>query len=104
MVPDPQVGSLTDVAALVCALVVLLGFAPRAGTFEVRYLAPNDFTFWKSIEILIMVVTVVLMAALAGNADVRSKDQLDDFIEALDGEAARLRVPEVCVDLRELRL
>jgi branched-chain amino acid transport system permease protein len=33
------------------------GLAGSLYAHEVRYLAPNDFTFWKSIEILIMVVT-----------------------------------------------
>ena len=32
------------------------GLAGSLYAHEVRYLAPNDFTFWKSIEILIMVV------------------------------------------------
>jgi branched-chain amino acid transport system permease protein len=32
------------------------GVAGSLYAHEVRYLAPNDFTFWKSIEILIMVV------------------------------------------------
>jgi branched-chain amino acid transport system permease protein len=32
------------------------GLAGALYAHEVRYLAPNDFTFWKSIEILIMVV------------------------------------------------
>jgi branched-chain amino acid transport system permease protein len=32
------------------------GMAGSLYAHEVRYLAPNDFTFWKSIEILIMVV------------------------------------------------
>ena len=32
------------------------GIAGSLYAHEVRYLAPNDFTFWKSIEILIMVV------------------------------------------------
>jgi len=32
------------------------GLAGSLYAHEVRYLAPNDFTFWKSIELLIMVV------------------------------------------------
>jgi branched-chain amino acid transport system permease protein len=32
------------------------GLAGSLYAHEVRYLAPNDFTFWKSIEMLIMVV------------------------------------------------
>ena len=34
----------------------LAGLAGSLYAHEVRYLAPNDFSFWKSIEILIMVV------------------------------------------------
>jgi branched-chain amino acid transport system permease protein len=34
----------------------LAGVAGSLYAHEVRYLAPNDFSFWKSIEILIMVV------------------------------------------------
>src|SRR5260370_15123153 len=41
------------------------GLAGSLYAHEVRYLSPNDFSFWKSIEILIMVV-IGGMGSLAG--------------------------------------
>jgi branched-chain amino acid transport system permease protein len=42
------------------------GLAGSLYAHEVRYLAPNDFTFWKSIEMLIMVV-IGGVGSLAGS-------------------------------------
>jgi hypothetical protein len=45
---------------------------------------------------------VGLMVALDGTADLRSQEQLDDFLEQLDRCARALKTPEVIVDLRKL--
>ena len=58
--PDAARASGLRVTLLKSECFVIAAFvAGLAGSLyahEVRYLAPNDFTFWKSIEILIMVV------------------------------------------------
>ena len=58
--PDAALASGIRVTLLKSECFVIAAFvAGLAGSLyahEVRYLAPNDFTFWKSIEILIMVV------------------------------------------------
>jgi branched-chain amino acid transport system permease protein len=58
--PDAARASGLRVTLLKSECFVIAAFvAGVAGSLyahEVRYLAPNDFTFWKSIEILIMVV------------------------------------------------
>jgi branched-chain amino acid transport system permease protein len=58
--PDAARASGIRVTLLKSECFVIAAFvAGLAGSLyahEVRYLAPNDFTFWKSIEILIMVV------------------------------------------------
>jgi branched-chain amino acid transport system permease protein len=58
--PDAARASGLRVTVLKSECFVIAAFvAGLAGSLyahEVRYLAPNDFTFWKSIEILIMVV------------------------------------------------
>jgi branched-chain amino acid transport system permease protein len=58
--PDAARASGIRVTLLKSQCFVIAAFvAGLAGSLyahEVRYLAPNDFTFWKSIEILIMVV------------------------------------------------
>jgi branched-chain amino acid transport system permease protein len=58
--PDAALASGIRVTLLKSECFVIAAFvAGVAGSLyahEVRYLAPNDFTFWKSIEILIMVV------------------------------------------------
>ena len=58
--PDAAAANGIRVTMLKSQCFVIAAFvAGLAGSLyahEVRYLAPNDFTFWKSIEILIMVV------------------------------------------------
>jgi branched-chain amino acid transport system permease protein len=58
--PDAAAASGVQITLLKSQCFVIAAFvAGLAGSLyahEVRYLAPNDFTFWKSIEILVMVV------------------------------------------------
>jgi hypothetical protein len=54
----------------------------------VRYLAPNDFTFWKSIEILIMVV-IGGVGSLAG---------------AVLGAAVMVGLPEILREIGDYRM
>jgi branched-chain amino acid transport system permease protein len=58
--PDAAAASGLPVTLLKSQCFVIAAFvAGLAGSLyahEVRYLAPNDFTFWKSIEFMIMVV------------------------------------------------
>ena len=67
------------------------GLAGSLYAHEVRYLAPNDFTFWKSIEILIMVVIggvgsikgAFLGALLVGISDTFGRVLLPGFSSAI---------------------
>jgi hypothetical protein len=43
-----------------------------------------------------------ITVSLRGNADLRAREQLDDFFSSVDREAGRLKVAEVQVDLRNL--
>jgi hypothetical protein len=43
-----------------------------------------------------------IQVRFVGNADMRSKDQLDQFLNQLHLEAMRCRAPEVVVDFQEL--
>ena len=64
------------------------GLAGSLYAHEVRYLAPNDFTFWKSIEILIMVV-IGGVGSLAG---------------AILGAAVVVGLPEVLRGIGDYRM
>jgi len=43
-----------------------------------------------------------LTIVLDGTADLRTQEQLDDFLEAVDRSARAMKAPEVVVDLRKL--
>lgn len=64
------------------------GLAGSLYAHQVRYLAPNDFTFWKSIEILIMVV-IGGMGSLFG---------------AVLGAAVVVLLPEVLREIGDYRM
>lgn len=64
------------------------GLAGSLYAHHVRYLAPNDFTFWKSIEILIMVV-IGGMGSLFG---------------AVLGAAVMVLVPELLREIGDYRM
>jgi ABC-type branched-subunit amino acid transport system permease subunit len=64
------------------------GLAGSLYAHEVRYLAPNDFTFWKSIEILIMVV-IGGVGSLAG---------------AILGAAVVVGLPEILREIGDYRM
>lgn len=64
------------------------GLAGSLYAHQVRYLAPNDFTFWKSIEILIMVV-IGGMGSLFG---------------AILGAAVVVLLPEILREIGDYRM
>jgi branched-chain amino acid transport system permease protein len=64
------------------------GLAGSLYAHEVRYMAPNDFTFWKSIEILIMVV-IGGVGSLAG---------------AILGAAVVVGLPEILREIGDYRM
>lgn len=66
-------------------------------TFQVPGVVEQDFSAAAALE------AGVVSAVLTGNADLRSRQSLGDFLSSLHEAADRLGVGEVTVDLRQLR-